>query len=281
MRLFFGFCLLLSHPVFANSTLSTQIHKIDSSSVQGEEALVFMSDGRVGRISPFNLELIERLKSAQETNQLMKLTLSDKTEILSAEEDSSKAALAPGEEISTSLLEYNSSVIKSIDEARSIFRDHRVAKEGETQCFNRAQVWAYDWRVQRNIYSNKIWIFFTAKYIRKYTFEWWFHVAPMIHVNVDGVIKERVMDMKYARGPLATKQWTDIFMKDNAACPTVITYSDHADYPETGSCFIQKTSMYFYQPIDLEFQEKFGTVKTGWVAQEVRQAYEEAFGINL
>lgn len=281
MRFFFGFCLLLSLPVFANTTLFSQIHRVDSSSQIGEETLVFLDGGRVGRISPRKIELIEEMRKGQEQNLTFKMVLDDKREVISMEEAPTKTPIIEGEGFSIPLLEFNPSVLKSEDEARRFFRDHRVAREGETQCFNRAHVWVYDWRVKKNFYSNKAWVFFTAKYIRKYTFEWWFHVAPMVHTVVDGQVKERVMDMKYARGPLTTRKWTDIFMKDDAACPTVTTYSDHANYPESGSCFLQKTSMYFYQPVDLEFQEKFGTTKTGWVAAEVRQAYAEAFGISL
>ena len=86
--------------------------------------------------------------------------------------------------------------------------------------------------------------------------------------------------MKYARGPLKLKQWTDIFMRDNADCPVVQKYSDHANYPESGSCFVMKSSMYYYQPVDLEEEELSGTVRNRWVPAEVSHAYQEAFSPN-
>ena len=106
-------------------------------------------------------------------------------------------------------------------------------------------------------------------------------MAPMVHVVVNNEVKERVMDIKYAKGPLKLKQWTDIFMRDNADCPVVEKYSDHANYPESGSCFLMKSSMYYYQPVDLEQLELTGIGKSRWLAPEVKHAYLEAFDITL
>src|SRR5690606_5817297 len=133
----------------------------------------------------------------------------------------------------------------------------------------------------RNLYSSKAWLFFTKKYIRKYKFEWWFHVAPMVHVVIDGEVKERVMDIKYARGPIKLKTWTDIFMRDRSDCPVVQKYSDHANYPESGTCFTMKSSMYYYQPIDLEKLERHQIEKNSWNAAEVQQAFMDALDVAL
>lgn len=123
--------------------------------------------------------------------------------------------------------------------------------------------------------------FFTRKYIRKYKFEWWFHVAPMVHVVHDGEVKERIMDIKYSKGPLKLKQWTDIFMRDSAHCRVVDKYTDQANFPESGSCFVMKSSMYYYQPIDLELLEVQGQEKMRWLEPEVRHAYMDAFQVTL
>jgi hypothetical protein len=42
-----------------------------------------------------------------------------------------------------------------------------------------------------------------------------------------------------------------------------------------------KSSMYYYQPVDLEQKEVMGFEKTKWQETEVRQAYLEAFDIKL
>jgi hypothetical protein len=37
--------------------------------------------------------------------------------------------------------------------------------------------------------------------------------------------------------------------------------------------------MYYYQPVDLEFLEKYGNVRSSWLESDVRGAYAEAFEI--
>ncbi len=284
MRFLIGLGFLLSFPLFASSQFLSQIHHIESNSRPDESSLVFLTSGRVVQVTRDQTTFLDKLNNAQQSKAWLHISVNDNREVKAI----NKGRNPYDKSLDTKLVEeqegmledYSPSIIASLSDAQELFRDHRSTKEGETQCYNRAEGWTYDWRTKRNVYSKKIWIFFTAKYVRKYNFEWWFHVSPMVHVNIDGQIKERVMDMKYARGPLDTKSWTDIFMKDDALCPTVTTYADHADYPESGTCFLQKTSMYFYQPVDLELQEKFGTNKTSWVASEVVQAFQEAFDIN-
>jgi hypothetical protein len=62
----------------------------------------------------------------------------------------------------------------------------------------------------------------------------------------------------------------------------VITkYSDYADNPYTGECYLQRTNMYTYQPADLQMNEAWGYEKTNWNMTEVRQAYLEAFDEQL
>jgi hypothetical protein len=101
----------------------------------------------------------------------------------------------------------------------------------------------------------------------------------MLSLEDNGKISERIMDMKYAKSPLKLKQWTDIFIRDKSDCPVVTRYSDYADYPESGSCFVMKSSMYYFQPMDLEDLELMEIQKIKWQRPEVEEAYREAFEI--
>jgi hypothetical protein len=103
----------------------------------------------------------------------------------------------------------------------------------------------------------------------------------MVHVAFDNSVKERIMDIKYSKGPLNLKEWTDIFMRDNTNCPVVVNYSDYADFQESSSCFVMKSSMYYYQPMDLEEFEITTSPKTKWIQQEVQEAYREAFDLTI
>lgn len=282
MRIFLGLSFFFCAEVSASTTFRTQIHDLRPSLSQKETTLVFLQNGKVAKLPSMNESFAKDLEKLRQKKTWIRVTLNDQRHIIAF---SSLPLSLPKEEENLESLTptirevYEPSLLPSMDVARDFFRETRLPREGETQCFNRAHIWSYDWRTKKNLYSKKIWIFFTAKFIREHDFEWWFHVAPLIHVNVDGKIKERVMDMKYARGPISTKVWSDIFIKDDAPCPTVTNYTEHADFPESGSCYLQKSSMYYYQPIDLELNEKYEIQKEAWIPSELTQAFSEAFTI--
>lgn len=175
---------------------------------------------------------------------------------------------------------YFPTIIPSEQRANELF-NQLEHKTKPSECFNRAHVWNYTWRVQNQIYSSKAWIFFTRKYIRKFDFQWWFHVAPLMHVAANDSVIEKIADKKYAKKVLSMKQWTDIFMRNNAECPLIDLYSEYANYPETGWCYTMKTNMYYYQPIDIETFERDGISRNKWNHLELMLAYKDALEIDL
>lgn len=278
------FVTLVAAPIFANTEIRTQIHDIDMG-LPGEEPLIFLTSGQVVKYPSANKLTLDILKEAIQKKTWFLIRINEEREIIDFHEV--PAALLNTLRPTNLKLKlfsvdpsYRPSILKDLEQARKYFYESRTDHHKESQCYNRAHVWTYEWRKKKNLYSSKVWLFFTRKFIRKYKFEWWFHVSPMVNVVVDNEVKERVMDMKYARGPLKLKQWTDIFMRDNADCPVVQKYSDHANYPESGSCFVMKSSMYYYQPVDLEEEELSGNVRNRWVPAEVNHAYQEAFSPN-
>jgi hypothetical protein len=229
----------------------SNIHSVDFGN-DNEPVLIFLKDGRV----------IKKEKEEAKKDPIINQLISNK-------EDS---------QYNKSFIrnDYFKTVLTNISEAEELFNKGRRDYVEDSQCYQRAQVWSYEWR-KMNIYTSKTWIFFTRKYIRKYNFEWWFHVAPSVHVSTEEGIKERVLDLKYARSPLKLKDWTDIFIRDSTNCPVVDNYTDQADYPESSSCFVMKSSMYYYQPYELELEEINGIEKTVWIKDEVKRSYLQAF----
>ncbi len=288
MRLFLGMCVLFTLPIWANTQITTQIHDIDHGDNLADEVLVYLTSGKVVKFNVNDTETLEKLNNSLLMKKWLKLDISNDRYIESAVEVAPVLPQVDPEKLKMShekslmsmdpLEGYNASVITP-ELAKQAFSEMRHPSKEETQCFNRAMVWTYEMRVKHNIYSKKIYIFFTRNYIRRYNFDWWFHVSPMVNMIVDGQIKERTLDKKYSSGPLEIQKWANIFLSDDAKCPYVHTYSDHASYPEAGSCFFQKAPMYYYQPVDLEFLEKFGSVKNRWLESDVRAAYAEAFEI--
>ena len=281
MRMFLLITLLFSFSLMANTQVKTQIHDIDMG-IQGiDEPLIFLTSGQVVKFKILDKQLLSELQEAVRNKTWYEITINDEREILNLEVIQTPEFSAVNQKmLQLQSIPYEPSILKSLDAARTYFYDARTNPK-ESQCFNRAHVWAYDWRVKHKLYTSKVWLFFTRKFIRKYKFQWWFHVAPMVHVQVNGEVKERIMDVKYARGPIKLKTWTDIFLRDYAECPVVDKYSDQANFPESGSCFVMKSSMYYYQPVDLEQRELTGVDKSSWLEPEVKQAFVEAMDITL
>lgn len=263
---------------YAATEVNAQIYDIDEGTV-GEDKLILLTSGHVVRLKNEEKSLSQYYE-LKEQKSWIHFTLNHNNEIEQAQTISPPAGslkfflTRPTEEI------YNPTVLENLEKAKSYFHEARYVDK-ESQCYNRAHIWSYEWFLKHTVYSNKTWLFFTRKYIRKFKFEWWFHVSPSIRVNENGVVKEKIMDVKYARGPIDPKRWTDIFMQNDAACPLVSTYSEYANYPETGWCYTMRTSMFYYQPFDVEMKETWGTIKGNWYDSEVKAAYLEAFDVTI
>lgn len=170
--------------------------------------------------------------------------------------------------------EFEPTLIESMERARGLFTDMKSIQV-ESQCFNRATVWTHQWFYENKINSFKSWIFFTRKYIREYQFKWWFHVAPSLDVLENGIIKEKIMDKKYASGPLDPRAWTNIFMKNKVPCRRINNYLDYAHYPESTSCFILRSNMFYHQPVDIELFNSFGISKNSFDQNEIATALSD------
>lgn len=268
--------VFLSFSANASYNVKAQIHDVDHGN-SNEETLVMLTSGQVVRIKDKENKSINDFEYAKDSHQWFEFTLSDKNDIESYTLSSSPLLKEKRLTSFQPLYEtYVPTVIENIELVKTYFHESKYVNK-ESQCYNRAHIWTYEWFNKYAINSNKTWLFFTRKYIRKFKFDWWFHVSPSVRVMEDGILKEKIMDVKYARGPIDLKSWTDIFMRDDANCPVVKTYSEYANYPESGSCFTLKTSMYHYQPVDIESSENWGTIKANWYDTEVKQAYLEAF----
>ena len=110
-----------------------------------------------------------------------------------------------------------------------------------------------------------------------YRYHWWFHVTPMVYVGGSTQANWRVLDRRYTRGPLTTKTWTNIFMHNDATCKVVNKYYDYRNHQQAEWCYLIPTSMYFWQPRDIERRDRTGYEKTNYINSEVNHAFWEAF----
>ena len=171
---------------------------------------------------------------------------------------------------------FNPSVL-NLASAQSIFDAMDGRTKRNSQCFNRAHGWAYDMKTRYNVDSMKIFIFFTSRYIREYRYKWWFHVAPMVLVADNNMSVEHVMDVSFTNGPTLMRNWTDYFMQNNAACPSVNTYSEYRLNQQAQHCYLIRANMFYRSPRDLELLETQGRQEVGWNMSELAEARRQAF----
>ncbi|HXH30637.1 MAG TPA: protein-glutamine glutaminase family protein [Bacteriovoracaceae bacterium] len=278
--LFLGLCF----NAFATSNMTSKIHEIDFGRKAGDQTLVLFTNGKFAKLPPMEKTLLEQLKEAKENNDNVEVTLDQNRFITAAYASADLTALGsqafPSSNKKSLDQVYAPSTIPDLQTAQEYFDEARENPK-DSQCFNRAMVWSYEWWKKHSLRSNKLLVFFSRQYMRKHPdFEWWFHIAPAVHVLHDGKVVERVMDVKYNHGPRTHPEWTATFMRGDlkhVACPYITKFSQYADYPYTGNCYLMRTSMYTWQPADLQMNEAWGFSKSDFNLDDVRAAYLEAF----
>lgn len=268
--------LLLTLDVFGK-VFHAKIIDIDVGKGPQEEVLIFLSNGKVVKMKLDDLSLYYTNK-LQDKKTWYQIDIDNNRYITDIFEIPRFSITSPSSFYRPSLnLNYTPTIVENMQAAKRYLRKARYYDK-DSQCFNRAMVWSYEWWKKYQLKSQKVFIFFTRGHIRRFNFEWWFHVAPYVHVrNEDGRIVERVLDVKYTNGPREFQSWANIFLKNDAPCNVITRYSDYADYPYIGDCYFQKTHMYTYQPADLQMYEAWDYSKSYFMSQEVEAAYLEAF----
>lgn len=275
--------LMLAFDALAGTKITTQIHEIDHGTKRGDEILIFLKSGDVARIKHSDQKILKQLGSDHVSNQWFQLTLDDHRVITSVKVVEPKLRVKYGSDLTPPEANYVPTTVASMEIATQYISEGRIPVKEETQCFNRAMVWVYEWWRNHSLRSNKVFIFWPKEYVRRYSFKWWFHVSPYVHVkDTDGVVRERVMDVKWLRKPYEFQKWADYHSSHDVKCKVVNKYSEYADHPfESDRCYFIRADMYTWMPADLEMKEAWGYRKEAFNMDEVRNAYLEAFDIYL
>lgn len=279
MRVFGYLFCLLSLPLMATTEVTSTIYDIDYGQNLSDEVLILLTNGHVAKINQSQGKFFFDSINLRSKDQVYKITMDEGRYITKIKEINVEAPKRMPL-YNKSIQDYVPTTIANMKIAKAYHTEARYNPK-ESQCFNRAMVWSYEWWKKHSLKSNKILIYFTRTYIRRYNFEWWFHIAPYVHVMHEGKVVERVMDIKYTRNPLEITKWANIFLRNDAPCPIIKKFSDYADYPYSGECFLQRTHMYTYQPADLQMYEAWGYKKENFIMDELRGAYLEAFDENI
>jgi hypothetical protein len=285
-RRFLILFLLVACPAFAARQITTQIHDVDMGTNIADEILVFLKSGDVARLKPGRVGLLESLQKNKSPDQWLTLTV-DNNRYIQKIEDATLPPYSLGvDEIlgpNLDAITYVPTTIANMKTARDYIAESRHPSKPETQCFNRAMVWSYEWWRKHSLKSNRVFVFWPKEYVRRYTFKWWFHVSPYVHVkDDDGKVKERVMDVKWLSHPYEFQAWADYHSIKDVKCKIVKKYSEYADNPfDSNRCYFIRANMFTWQPADLEMKEAWGYTKEAFNMDEVKSAYLEAFDIYL
>jgi hypothetical protein len=250
-------------------TLDTRIVDIDESLAEAPVLVFLSAGGRVLRLSGTNVFLGD-LRQAHSNGQTVRLRVLD----LGTEDDLLEAELRPESGNDDELPETAADLSPLQTNVRdAILPAERgaVAKELyeyfgamglplESQCFHRAYLWAFEaWR-HKGIATEKVFLFFTRKYIREVRYKWWFHVAPF----VSDENRNYVLDPTFVQTPMELNAWTGQFVTNGDRCPVIERYLGHGAHHQDKSCYVRKVSMYYYHPNPLEKADRNNQVLTDW-----------------
>ncbi len=238
--------------------------------------LLFSSLGQ----TKIDLASVHSINKIDGENYLVKLK-NGKVEFVSSEQQIEQFSDMIKPSYSFSLNEeapiFEPTIIEGLKEAKALFQRLNSNYKRSSECSNRAHVWAYEEFLKNQIKSNKVFLFFTASYINRHHFKWWFHVAPLYKVRVGNQIVDYVFDYMFDSEPRLIKQWTDNFVFSKRSCKRTTKFSEYDVNPQTEDCYLMIESMYYWMPTDLQDQETSGKYKVNFYPYEIKGAYDQAF----
>lgn len=230
---------------------------------------VKFSNGRIAKAGKINFKDL--------VGKTVEVNISEKNVILNH-----KVLYIPPLEMSFNFLEntpasFEPSVLPNLDAAQEMFDRLDSDYIRRSECTDRAHVWAFDEYKKHGINTMKAFIFFTASYINKNNFKWWFHVAPMIKVNENGKIVDRILDYQFLDRPVTVKEWTDLQVHTKRDCKVTTKFSEYDVNPQTEDCYMIYESMYYRLPGDIYAQELRNEFKSSFSESEVNFARKTGF----
>lgn len=256
---------MLTSAAFADHFLDT-IHSV-SEGKRDQEHLVYLTNGRVfffnpKHFSPDDFRTGDRIEvKVDEKNRLVAVKSLPKSW-------ASEEAVDVFENISE-----DATVLPSYSEASTIFNGMNRSYYNKTECTDRAHVWSYEEWKKYKLISRKVFMFFTSTYIRRYNYNWWFHVSPYTLVSENGMITEYVLDRRFINAPQTMKSWSDVFIQSKKSCP-ISTYAHYrANNYGPEHCFHVKSHMYNRLPLHVENEENTGQSRSQFNKSEVNYSY--------
>lgn len=282
------FCkfLILTFCISTLAHANIKIHNILAPVANDDVYLILANSGIVYEVEKDKTEIINNAYFAFENNLSIDLKTSGILKILTDKREkvldlsftpstkSISAQVYTSENIPTPLNNYLVNTVDDIETINDYFNTMNRRTRRFSQCYNRAHMWSYELHKKFNLNLGKIWIFFTSKYIRDFKYKWWFHIAP--YLDLKNRNSSYVMDRSFTKKPLKVKEWTDIFMENKSECKEVEFYSDYRENQNSEYCYLIKSSMYYWQPFNIEGLQNGEEEKVRFETEELERAYKNA-----
>lgn len=261
----FLICIMLTSAAFADRFIDT-IHSV-SKGQEDQEHLVYLTNGRIFFINPQHFS-----PDDFKTGERIEVEVDKRNRLLSVK--SLPKSMAPEETIDVlENVTEDATILPNYSEASNIFNGMNRSYYNKTECTDRAHVWSYEEWKKYKLVSRKVFMFFTRTYIRKYNYNWWFHVSPYTLVRENGMVTEFVMDRRFISVPLTMKAWSDVFIQSRKSCP-VSTYAHYrANNNGNEHCFHVKSHMYNRLPLHVENEENSGQSRSQFNSSEINYSY--------
>lgn len=96
----------------------------------------------------------------------------------------------------------------SEEEAKILFKSMNKNTGKNSQCYNRAMSWSYDFFTKKGIVHEKVLLYYTNKYRNELSKKWGFHIAPV--VTVEG--ERYAFDPEFLKKPYKMNDWIKSFI---------------------------------------------------------------------
>jgi hypothetical protein len=276
MKQIFSLILLVSTQFSLADVVSSGLYAVDQA--DSKTFLIKFANGRVAYLAAHKKNLLSKLKLSSAKDEI-RAELDHNYQLLDVQNLGENIAAQKSQSLflESSPPTYSPTVLANLKEVEQIFKRLNSNYKRASECSNRAHVWAWEEFIHHNINSKKVFVLFTASYINRNHFKWWFHVAPLVTFKTDNGIEERVLDYMFDRRPKTIKEWTDNFVFSHRACKETTKFSEYDINPQTEDCYLMTDTMFTWNPIDLKNQERQGSFKSAFSQFDIRMAYDQAF----
>ena len=262
MRVLGLFLVLLAFNTYAAESFVTRIYSVDGDLIKFQNARVGLN---------YKASFLEALTPGE----LVKVTVTDDSRLIAMEklED-----LEIPYTINSPFIDadYHPTVLESYLVVQKVMQQMRGDFLGDSQSFNLSHIWAFEAFKKERIKSQKAFLFLSDDYIRRTHNKFWFHVSPLFqYLNKEQKVQEIILDKTLSSAPLTVGEWVSQLMAQKIYCPQKPTYQEAKSARD---CAVVKTSMYYWQPKDLEALEQERLFRVNFFDFELQTAFGASFG---